>query len=89
MPQTLWTFSVTTAPGVERVSLVTENEDGVSTWIDMSPQGQGRWTATRPLGLDGGQVHYLTQEGSTFINCGTHGLRATRLSRETNLAASA
>ncbi len=78
-PDELWVFSVATESSVDSVSLVTESDSGVSDWVEMARDRNGQWSAQRRFPRGGYRVRYFTQEGSTIINCGGHGLSARRL----------
>jgi hypothetical protein len=77
----LWHFSVRSGPA-ERVYLVKESLDGVSTWLEMRRLDVDRWELTDRLTKGQYRFRYYTVEGSVFINGGTTGLRARRLSGE-------
>ena len=76
----LWHFQVHCGPPAERVYLVKESLDGVSTWLEMRRGDVDRWELTDHLTEGRYRFRYYTVEGSVFINGGTAGLRARRLS---------
>lgn len=76
-----WRFQVE-CPGAERVYLVRETEEGSSTWIEMhaSPGSRGnQWEATHHLSPGRYRFRYFRADGSTYLNCGSHGLLGERV----------
>ena len=70
-----------THPGAESVYLVQESAEGVSSWLPMSPaKNTGKWELRHSVGQGHFRFRYYTAEGSLFINCGSAGLDARRVS---------
>lgn len=57
-----------------------ESSEGVSSWLPMNPVSQGKWELRHPVGPGHYRFRYYTAEGSLFINCGSTGLTAKRVS---------
>jgi len=73
-----WRFTVD-CPHADQVLLVREDEHGLSNWLGMTSNGNGRWGLTLPMDHFDGRFRYYTIEGGAVLNCGTAGLSASRL----------
>lgn len=76
-----WRFQVE-CPGAERVYLVREAEGGSSAWIQMqtTPGSRGcQWEATHHLIPGRYRFRYFRADGTTYLNCGNHGLYGERV----------
>lgn len=75
----LWRFRVC-CPGAERVYLVREAEDGSSSWIEMKAGADcSQWEATHHLVPGRYRFRYFRADGTTYLNCGNHGLHGERV----------
>lgn len=73
-----WQFHVY-CPGAERVYLVRESENGSTAWFEMKHAGRGQWEVDHDLAPGRYRFRYFRADGTTFLNCGNHGLTGTRL----------
>lgn len=74
----LWRFEAQCA-GAEKVYLVRESDNGASAWIEMQPLGRGLWEVEHRLPAGHYRFRYFRAEGTTFLNCGNHGLTGERI----------
>ena len=72
-----WRFVV--RADAERVLLVRQRVDGLSTWVEMQPGADGRWTAEQTLEPDTYRFSYYVIEGETLLLGGADGLEATAI----------
>ena len=74
-----WEFFVSSHELVDQVFLVKETADGVTSWVPMSRADDGRWSVI--VHLKGGwyRFKHYTATGSTYINCGTHGMSCAKV----------
>ncbi|QQE11566.1 hypothetical protein JD969_19090 [Planctomycetota bacterium] len=69
-----WDFHVRCYDPVDQVFLVHETADGVTSWIPMNSFKHGAWSIRMHLVAGWYRFKYYTATGSTYFNCGTHGL---------------
>jgi len=74
-----WRFTVN-SPRAQRVFLVQRCDEGVSRWIEMSPDAFGNFAVDAHLTPGHHRFHYFEVENGAFLNGGTDGLFAERLS---------
>jgi len=74
----LWMFNVD-CPSADRVFLVEDCLEGLSTWHEMQKSADGVWEMAYQLSPGRYRFRYYAAEGRTFLNCGTYGLSARRL----------
>lgn len=73
-----WKFQLTNAKA-DRVYLVKECLDGISSWLEMAPAPDGHWEAVTTLTPGAYRFNYFTVEGDTFFNGGSVGLTSARI----------
>ena len=69
-----WNFQVRCYELVDQVFLVRETSDGVTSWVPMNSIEKGLWSIKMHLVAGWYRFKYYTATGSTYFNCGTHGL---------------
>lgn len=74
-----WRFEVE-HQRAESVYLVQESAEGVSSWLPMRAVSPGNWELRHCVDRGHYRFRYYTAEGSLFINCGSIGLVAQRVS---------
>ncbi|NBB96540.1 MAG: hypothetical protein GVY16_12500 [Planctomycetes bacterium] len=74
-----WRFTVS-SPRAQRVFLVQRCDEGVSRWIEMTPESFGQFAVDTRLAPGHHRFHYFEVENGAFLNCGTDGLFAERTS---------
>ncbi len=77
------TWRFTARPGTaDRVYLVVDSATAPSRWIEMQPDAKqaGLWTAVAEVAPGRTRLRYFTAEDGAYLNCGTAGLYAERVS---------
>ena len=74
-----WRFSIA-SPRADRAFLVQRCGEGVSRWIEMAQDLPGQFSVVHDLAPGHHRFHYFVVEGGAYLNCGTEGLYADRLS---------
>ena len=73
-------FHVRCYEPVDQVFLVRETSDGVTSWVPMTSIEKGLWSIRMHLVAGWYRFKYYTATGSTYFNCGTHGLACDLIS---------
>ena len=74
-----WKFYVSSHEMVDQVFLVKETADGVTSWVPMNKDEDGRWSVVVHLKNGWYRFKHYTATGSTYINGGTHGMSRAKI----------